>query len=270
MGKIGVFDSGYGGLSILRDVVRTLPQYDYIYLGDSARTPYGPRTREEVYVYTREAVDFLFREGCELIILACNTASAQALRRIQQEHMPEYWPGKKVLGVLIPAAESAVEQSTNGRIGVMATQGTVAAGSFVEEIKKLSPQANVFQQACPKLVPLVEAGEINDEPLHSAIREYVRPLIDADIDTLILGCTHYELILPAITADLPSHITVVAEGFVVAGELAEYLERHPEMETKLAKKENRLFYTTGDESTFEMMGGYFYGEPLVATKISLV
>lgn len=266
MGKIGLFDSGYGGLSIMRDVVRTLPDYDYIYLGDSARTPYGPKSADEVKQYTRQAVDFLFDQGCELIILACNTASAQALRWIQQQHLPAQWPDKKVLGVLIPAAEAAVEITKNGRIGVMATAGTVAAGSFVDEIKKLRPEVEVFQQACPKLVELVEVGEVRDETLRRVVTEYSTSLTQQKVDTIILGCTHYELIQPAIAEVLPANINLVAEGFVVASKLAEYLDRHIEIKQKLSQKQNRSFFTTGDTQTFIDLGGYFYGQPLSVVK----
>lgn len=268
MGKIGIFDSGYGGLSIMRDVVRVLSDYDYVYLGDSARTPYGPKTADEVKIYTCEAVDFLSDQGCELIILACNTASAQTLRWIQQQHLPAHHPDKKVLGVLIPAAEAAVEMTKNNRVGVMATAGTVQAGSFVDELQKLRPNIKVFQQACPKLVELVEAGEVHDETLRRAIVEYSAPLIAQKVDTIILGCTHYELIQPAIAEVLPADIQLVAEGFVVASKLADYLSRHPEIASKLTTTQQQLFYTTGDVTNFTALGSYFYGEPLVATKIT--
>ncbi|HEX4662403.1 MAG TPA: glutamate racemase [Candidatus Saccharimonadales bacterium] len=269
MGKIGIFDSGYGGLSIMRDVVRSLPQYDYIYLGDSARTPYGPKTTEEVRQYTVQAVDFLFTAGCELIILACNTASAQALRYIQQQHLPLVWPNKRILGVLIPAAETAAEITENNRIGIMATIGTVQAGSFVDEIKKLKNEVKIFQQACPKLVELVEAGEVHDQPLVDAITEYVTPLLHQNVDTIILGCTHYELIQPTITELVPKTINIVAEGAVVADKLVDYLHRHPEIEQKLTQTKDRSFYTTGDIDTFIRLGSYFYDQLLTAEKIEL-
>lgn len=269
MGKIGIFDSGYGGLSIMRDVVRVLPQYDYIYLGDSARTPYGPKSADEVREYTREAVDFLFSQDCELIILACNTASALALRWIQQQHLPKTWPNKRVLGVLIPAAEQAIAITQSGRIGVMATEGTVRAGSFVEEIKKLKNDAVVISQACPKLVELVEAGEVHDELLLRAVTEYTAPLIQQNVDTIILGCTHYELIKPAIAEVLPPNINIIAEGSIVAEKLADYLQRHSEIEQKLTQTNQRTFYTTGDEDTFVRLGSYFYGQPVLIEKIRL-
>ena len=186
---IGLFDSGFGGLYILRGIVKELPQYSYIYLGDSARAPYGPRSNEEVYAFTKQGVEFLFENGANLVVLACNTASSEALRKIQHEYHRD--DTQKVLGVLIPFAEAAVRQTVNKRIGILATEGTVQSGAFEREIKKIDPQITVFQQACPLLVPLVEAGEQDSENADVLIRKYLKPILAEDIDTLVLGCTHY-------------------------------------------------------------------------------
>ncbi len=189
--SIGIFDSGFGGIQILKHIVKELPEYDYIYLGDTARVPYGNRSQEIIYEFSIQAVDFLFEKGCQLIIFACNTASSKALRKIQREYLPKKYPGRKVLGVIVPASEAAVLKTKNKRIGVIGTQATVNSKAFKRELNKLDPKIKVFQKACPLLVSMVEAGEHSSKKTKVILGKYLKPLIDKKIDTLILGCTHY-------------------------------------------------------------------------------
>ncbi|MFC1790375.1 glutamate racemase, partial [Patescibacteria group bacterium] len=191
---VGVFDSGFGGLEIFREIVKKLPDYDYLYLADTARAPYGTRSQEVIYNFTLQAVDFLFKQGCPLVILACNTASSKALRKIQQEYLPQKYPERRVLGVLIPACEEAVEKTSNNKVGVLATEGTVSSKAFVKELKKIKPEVEVSQQAAPLLVSIVESGEHEGEIADLALKNYLEPLLGKEIDTLILGCTHYGIL----------------------------------------------------------------------------
>lgn len=266
---IGVFDSGFGGLDIFRHIVEVLPGYDYMYLGDTARAPYGTRTQETVCEFTREAVDFLFRKNCGLIILACNTASSEALHEIQQEYLPAAHPDKRVLGVLIPAAEHAVELTRNKRIGVIATPATVESASFVREIHKIDGSVQVFQESCPLLVPLVEAGEHDSEATEMILRNYLAPLMKKDIDTLILGCTHYGFLEEKAKRILGPNVCVLSEGKVVAKKLARYLARHPETENKLTKNRVRAFYSTDLTDTFTTLGSTFFGAKIDAQRAVL-
>lgn len=267
--SIGVFDSGFGGLSILRYIAQELPEYDYTYLGDTARTPYGARSQEVLYEFTKQAVDFLFRHNCELIILACNTASSESLRKIQQEYLPKYYPDKRVLGVIIPTAEMATEITKNNKIGVMATESTVASAAFEREIKKLNPFAQVFGQACPLLVPIVESGEQNSEIADIALRKYLNPLSKKKIDTLILGCTHYGILESKIKKIVGRNIKVISEGKIVAQKLKQYLQRHSEIERKLTKNHKIVFYTTDTTSRFEKLGSKFFGRKIDPIKAYL-
>ena len=266
---IGVFDSGFGGIDILRGFVKELPQYDYLYLGDTARTPYGTRSRETVYAFTKQAVDFLFTQGCELIIFACNTASSDALRKIQREYVPKHSSGKKVLGVLIPAAEAAIEETKNKRIGVIATEGTVESLAFHRELTKLDPQVKVFQQACQLLVPLVEAGEHRSKAAQMILQKYLDPLLKKKIDTLILGCTHYGILEKQIKALLPPGIKIVSEARVAPKKLKDYLKRHPEIETQLSQGKTAEFYSTDLTKRFTLLGSRFFGKKLKAKKALL-
>lgn len=266
---IGIFDSGFGGLSILRSIVKELPQYNYLYLGDSARVPYGNRSPELVYQFTKQAVDFLFKKNCNLIILACNTASSGALRRIQQEHLPKYYPEKKVLGVLIPAAELAVVRTRNKRIGVMATKGTVRSKAFVREITKLSLRALVFQKACPLLVPLVEAGKINSVAMKFVLKTYLELLLKKDIDTLILGCTHYGILEKQIKKIIGREINLIAEEKIVPEKLKSYLKKHKDLEKKLGRNGTIDFYCTGDVNKFQTIGSKFFGKKIRAQSPTL-
>lgn len=240
--KIGVFDSGLGGLIVTHGVLQVLPEYDYLYLGDTARVPYGNRSHETVYRFTCEAVDYLFAQDCRLIVLACNTASAEALRRIQQEYLPARHPERQVLGVLIPAAEAAVMASATGRIGVLATAGTVQSGTFVREIAKLRPDAEVFQQAAPLLVPLIEHDGLKFAP--PILAEYLAPLREADIDCVILGCTHYPVLQKQVEDYFGSSVRVIAQNQVVPGKLRDYLARHMDIERDLSQGTDRTYQVT--------------------------
>lgn len=266
---IGIFDSGFGGLAILRDIVKTLPAYDYIYLGDTARTPYGGRSQEIIYKFTEQAVNFLFEKECEIIILACNTASSETLRKIQQEYLPKKYPEKKVLGVIIPAAEETSEKTINNKVGVLATNATVKSGAFERELKKLNSKIQVFQIAAPLLVPLVEAGEHNSEAANLILKNYLTPLIKKNIDTLILGCTHYGILEKKIKKIVGAQIRVISEGKVVAKQLESYLKRHPEIEKKLSKNSKIIFYTTDLTDNFSVSGSKFFGKKISAIKIDL-
>ena len=214
---IGVFDSGFGGLVVLQEFLALLPRYDYLYLGDNARIPYGTRSDRVVIRFTEQAVDFLFRQGCELIILACHTASAKALRTIQQKYLPEHYPERRVLGVLIPTVEEALARSPRKRVGVIATEGTVTSRSFELELKKIDPEVQVFQEACPLLVPLIEEGEQDWEGTAMLLRRYLAPLQTAGIDTLILGCTHYSILKEKIAGIMGPKVPLICSGQVKIG-----------------------------------------------------
>jgi len=267
-GHIGVFDSGFGGLTILRGIVKELPEYSYIYLGDNARAPYGNRSKELIYEFTKQAVDFLFTKGCELIILACNTASSEALRKIQQEYLPTKYPNKNVLGVLIPAAEYALNVTRNNKVGVIATEGTVNSGTFVRELKKLSPKIKVVQQACPLLVPIVESGAVDSKATKLVLEEYLEPLKEQKIDTLILGCTHYGLLEKQIRGVLGSNVEVISEETCVPPKLRDYLARHKEIVEKLKSSGSVKFYSTDPTDKFITLGSEFYGEKIDVDKLT--
>ena len=264
---IGVFDSGFGGLEILKAVTKLLPEYDYVYLGDTARNPYGSRSQEVIFEFTAQAVGYLFKQNCQLIILACNTASSKALRRIQQEYLPIAYPNGKVLGVLIPAAEEAVLITKNYKIGVLATSATVSSGAFERELKKINPNIQVFQNAAPLLVPIVETGEQDSEIADLALRKYLAPLINEGIDTLILGCTHYGILKEEIQKIVGPRIKLIAEGEIVARKLKDYLARHSEIEKKLTKKGRVRFLTTDLEDKFQSLGSIFYGKPIIPERV---
>ena len=268
-GSIGVFDSGFGGLNTLRHLVVKLPAYDYVYLADSARAPYGPRPPEEIYTFAKEAVDFLFARGCELIIFACNTASSDALHLIQTEYMPKRYPARRVLGVLIPLSEAAVATSKNKKVGILATEGTVRSGAFNRELGKLDPSVEIFQQAAPLLVPLIEAGEYASANIDNALRHDLRPLVGQGIDTLVLGCTHYDILKGQIEKIVGPGISVISEGPLVAEKLEAYFLRHPEREQRLGTGGERKFYSTDTTGKFSALGGVFFGQPLRAEEVIL-
>lgn len=268
---IGIFDSGFGGLTVLKEIVKELPQYDYLYLGDNARAPYGSRSFETVYEYTLECVKHLFDKGCHLVILACNTASAKALRTIQQKDLPLIAPNKRVLGVIRPTAEIIGKYSQSGHVGVLGTPGTVSSESYLVEIKKLFPHLNVYQEACPMWVPLIENNEFRNEGADYFIKKHVESLMHQQekIDAIILGCTHYPLIEDQIKKYLPQQVKLVSQGAIVAKGLKDYLIRHPEMEKKCSKGNSVSFYTTDLPETFDKAASLFYGEPLKSKHLGL-
>ena len=268
-GSIGVFDSGFGGIAILKEIQRVLPGYRYIYLGDTARTPYGTRSMEVVHEFTLEAVDFLFGKGCEIIVVACNTASAEALRKIQREYLPNCYPDRRVLGVVIPVLEEAVDVSRSGRIGVLATEGTVRSRKFPKELSKMQKQMQVFQQAAPLLVPLIEEGEHRSEAARLLLRQYLAPLKRCRIDTLILACTHYGHFEKMIGQEMGRRVRVISGGKVVARKLKDYLQRHPEIDARLARSEGMTFYTTDLTDKFRKIGARLLGRPIAPKKAVL-
>ncbi|MFN4285096.1 MAG: glutamate racemase [Lacibacter sp.] len=265
-GAIGIFDSGYGGLTVLQAITQRLPDYNYIYLGDNARAPYGTRSFETVYRYTLQAVQWLFAQGCPLVILACNTASAKALRTIQQNDLPRLAPNRRVLGVIRPTAEVIGNFTRSGHIGIVATKGTVQSQSYLLEIQKFFPHLTVHQQACPMWVPLIENNQHLTPGAHYFVSADLQHLLAADpqIDTLLLGCTHYPLLQPVVRRYLPPQVQVVSQGALVAESLADYLRRHPEMEMRLAREGQRRFYTTDEPADFEAHAQQFYGQPVTA------
>ncbi len=271
---IGVFDSGYGGLTILKEFLRYLPEYDYIYLGDNARAPYGTRSFETVYQYTLQAVKKLFELGSQLVILACNTASAKALRTIQQKDLPRLDPQRRVLGVIRPSAEVIGRYTSTGKVGVFATPGTVGSRSYELEINKLYPDVEVFQQACPMWVPLVENDEHLDDGADYFVHKYIDSLLaqEEEIDTVILACTHYPLLLPKIKKFLPAGIKVISQGPIVAQSLKDYLTRHPQMDSKLSRLGKRIFLTTDIPEDFDQKAKKFVDNiiEIHSQKISLI
>ena len=270
-GPIGIFDSGYGGLTILEKIRRLMPEYDYIYLGDNARTPYGTRSFEVVYEFTRQAVLKLFAMGCRLVILACNTASAKALRTIQMRDLPAVAPDRRVLGVIRPTAEIVGNMTRSGNVGVLATVGTVQSHSYDLEIRKLFPHVRVYSEACPLWVPLVENNEYDSPGADYFVEKNIRALMTQEpaIDTVILGCTHYPLLAEKIRRYLPDGVTALEQGDIVAESLKDYLQRHPEMECRCRKGGECTFYTTELPEKFTASASVFLKEKITATRISL-
>jgi glutamate racemase len=268
---IGVFDSGYGGLTVLKEVVARLPQYDYIYLGDNARAPYGNRSFETVYQYTLQSVEWLFHRGCPLVIVACNTASAKALRTIQQVDLPRLCPENRVLGVIRPTTEVIGNYTRSGNVGILATRGTVLSESYPIEIAKFYPQLRVYQQACPLWVPLIENNEHIKPGADYFVREYMDLLgrQSPDIDTVLLACTHYPLLKDKIAGCLPAGSRLISQGTIVANSLADYLQRHPEIETRCSRHGERLFYTTDSPEDFDSHASIFYGRELRSSHVLL-
>ena len=268
---IGVFDSGYGGLTILTKIKNLLPQYDFIYLGDNARTPYGPRSFETVYEFTLQSVKWLFQQNCPLIILACNTASAKALRTIQQKYLPKYDAQKRVLGVIRPTAEIIGNYSDTKNIGVLGTKGTVQSESYLIEIEKFFPDMKVFQHACPMWVPLVENNEYHSEGADYFIKKDIDILLKESpkIDTILLACTHYPLLLKKIKQNLSKNIKVISQGNIVAKSLVDYLQRHPEIEAKCSKNGTLAFFTTDSTNDFDKHSEIFFGEKVNSAHVDL-
>jgi glutamate racemase len=268
---IGVFDSGYGGLTVLKSLVEKMPGYDFIYLGDNARAPYGNRSFETVYEYTRECVQWFFSKGCPLVILACNTSSAKALRTIQQQDLVDSGTPNRVLGVIRPTTEIAGLLSKSGNVGILATSGTVISASYVLEINKFFPSVNVFQQACPLWVPLIENNEHQGDGADYFIKKYADALLSQspEIDTVLLACTHYPLLLDKLRDYFPKHIHLIAQGDIVAESLLKYLKNHPEIENRCSKRAELTFYTTDDPEDFDRHASYFYREGIKSERVFL-
>lgn len=261
-GPIGIFDSGYGGLTILNGIRQLLPQYDFLYLGDNARAPYGPRSFDVVYEFTRQAVLKLFQEGCQLVILGCNTASAKALRTIQQIDLPHIDPRRRVLGIIRPTAEVIGSLTQSRHVGVLATEGTIKSESYTLEIKKLFPDITVSGVACPFWVPLVEYNEADSPGADYFVKKRIDQLMAADpqIDAIILGCTHYPLLMPKIKKYAPAHVRIIAQGDFVAGSLQDYFSRHPEMEQACSKQGTVRYLTTENPNKFRESAQLFLHE----------
>lgn len=268
---IGIFDSGFGGLTVFKAIKDKLPDYDYVYLGDNARAPYGDRSMQTVYEYTLEAVEYLFSIGCPMIILACNTASAKALRGIQQKNLPNLGPEKRVLGIIRPSAEVIGDYSKTKSIGIVGTRGTVSSESYVIEIHKQYPDVKVYQQACPMWVSLIENNEHTSDNADYYIKKDLDELLakSPDIDTILLGCTHYPLLIDKIRQYVPAHISIVPQGDIVANSFADYLHRHPEIEEKITKGGTTQFYTTDDTENFDNNASIFFGGAVRSQHIRL-
>ena len=269
---IGIFDSGYGGLTVLKEIIAKLPEYDYIYLGDNARSPYGVRSFETVYHYTLECVQWLFQRDCPLVILACNTASAKALRSIQQKDLPLMEGNKRVLGVIRPTSEIIGTFTKTKSVGILATNGTVQSESYLLEIEKFFPDIKIYQEACPMWVPLVENNEFNNEGADYFIKKHLKNIFDKgeNIDTILLACTHYPLLKDEIEKYLPEGVTLISQGEIVANSLADYLERHPEIASKCSKTQKRYFFTTDSTRDFDGHAGIFFGEPVSSKHVDLI
>lgn len=270
-GPIGIFDSGYGGLTILRQIRGAMPQYDYLYLGDNARAPYGTRSFEVVYEFTLQAVRRLFSMGCHLVILACNTASAKALRSIQQNDLPGIDPSRRVLGIIRPTVEALGSITRSGHIGIVATPGTIRSTTYELEIAKFYPEMKVTSEACPMWVPLVENQEFDSPGADYFVQKRISNLMhhDPDIDTILLGCTHYPLLLDKILKYVPTHVRVIPQGEYVADSLKCYLQRHPDMEQRITQGASCRFLTTEDPAMFNESATIFLRQTVSAERIYL-
>jgi len=268
---IGVFDSGYGGLTVLKEIIHQLPQYDYVYLGDNARAPCGNRSFETVYHYTLQCVQWFFDQGCSLVILACNTASAKALRTIQQTDLPKIDPARRVLGVIRPTTEIIGSFSETKSVGILATNGTVASNSYPVEIAKFFPDVKVYQEACPLWVPLVENNEYQNHGADYFVKKNIKSIFEkgVNIDVVLLACTHYPLLKDKIQEYLPIGVKLVSQGEIVAESLQEYLDRHPEIEDKCSKNGQRHFFTTDSTEDFDNHATTFFGEAVKSQHIDL-
>ncbi len=269
--RIGIFDSGYGGLTVMGAIRERLPQYDYVYLGDNARTPYGHRSFETVYKFTAEAVRFLFSRECALIVIACNTASAKALRTVQQTLLPALHPDRRVLGIIRPSVEALARDRRERTVALWATPGTVLSMSYSIELGKLAPDLGLVQVACPLLVPLVENGELDGPGLDYFIGKYWSETARAAprIDALLLACTHYPLLLPRIRARVPGDVSIISQGAIVAPSLSDYLGRHPEIESRLSRGGGAEFLTTDRGDSFDRLAELFLGHAVESVKVDL-
>ncbi|MBS1756497.1 MAG: glutamate racemase [Bacteroidetes bacterium] len=268
---IGVFDSGYGGLTVLKELTALLPQYDYLYMGDNARAPYGGRSFQTVYEYTLQAVKWFFEQGCPLVILACNTASAKALRTIQQIDLPQLAPQKRVLGVIRPSAEVIGNFTISKQVGILGTQGTIQSGSYILEIQKFFPGVQVFQQACPLWVPLIENNEYLGDGADYFVQKNIQSLLSKakNIDTVLLACTHYPLLLQKIVKYMPDGVNIVSQGPIVAQSLKDYLLRHPEIEATCSKNSELAFFTTDTAEDFDNHSIAFFGRQVQSKHLLL-
>ncbi len=272
-GPIGVFDSGYGGLTVLKELIAAMPDYDFLYLGDNARTPYGTRSFNVVYQYSLQAVQHLFKQRCSLVIIACNTASAKALKNIQILDLPHIAPDGRVLGVIRPSVEKVAEVTRNGKVGILGTAGTVASESYPMELRKW-PKGKIVstvQEACPMWVPLVENNEIYTEGAHYFVKKNIDNILkkDRNLDTLVLGCTHYPLLIDVIRKFLPDGIEIVEQGKIVAEKLTDYLKRHPKIEKRIGRNKEVHYQTTEEAEVFEAKASLFMDRTVIATKVQL-
>ena len=260
---IGVFDSGFGGLTILKELIKVLPEYDYYYFGDNARAPYGNRSPEAVQGYTDEAIEFLFKKGCKLVLVACNTATGLSLRHSQQKYLvTEEYKNHKILGVILPQVESAIKVSKNNQIGVVGTRGTINSKSFDIEFHKLNPDLKIFSQACPLLTPIIEEGWENKVEARMILKKYLKPLQNTQIDTLVLGCTHYPVMHKYFKRYMGKHVKIINPGMEVANSLKNYLARHPEVDEKLEKNSNLTITTSDDPERLRPLAERFLGLPI--------
>ena len=266
---IGIFDSGFGGLTVFKEIKKALPEYSYLYLGDNLRAPYGGRTPEAIFEFARQAACYLFKQGCLLVILACNTASAEALRKLQQEWLPANYPDRRILGVIRPVAEEAVKLSRFGRIGVVGTTATISSKAYNKELKAQNQEVKVFSNACPLLVPLVEEGWLDKPETRMVVKKCLRPLKEKRIDTLILGCTHYPLLMKEFVRLAGKRVRVLDAPKIVADKLADYLKRHPEIESQLQKQKTARYLTTDSPEKFSSLGSRFMGSPIKGEKVEL-
>jgi glutamate racemase len=266
---LGFFDSGFGGLSVVREIRKRLPRYSLTYLGDNARTPYGSRPLDVIHRYTLEGIVELFNRGAELIVVACNTSSSVALRRIQQEYLPSHYPDRRVLGIVIPTAEEVSALSTTKSIGILATEATVNSLAYLHEISKIDPHVSVHQQACPQLVPIIESGELQN--VSGPAKHYVDALMvkDPKIDTILLGCTHYALIEDRIRPLVPTGVKIVSQGAIVAAKLEDYLRRHAEIETRLSRDGKEVFLSTEFSPRIQTLATQFFGGPIKIETVTL-
>jgi glutamate racemase len=271
MSPIGIFDSGFGGLTVLREFVNRLPGYDYLYLGDNARTPYGTRSFETVYRYTLECVKWMLRQNCPLIIIACNTASAKALRSIQQNDLANLSSNARVLGVIRPTTEVIGNYTSSNQVGILATSGTVQSRSYLIETDKFFPHINVVQEACPMWVPLIENGEHNGSGADYFIEKHIKNILKLNpgIDALLLACTHYPLLKEKIKKHLPPSVKLISQGQIVAESLEKYLKNHSEIDISISKNAQRFFYTTDSTEEFNKKGKMFFGEHVNSNHVSL-
>jgi glutamate racemase len=270
-GPIGVFDSGYGGLTVLKEIIQQLPLYDYIYLGDNARAPYGNRSFDTVYHYTLQCVKWFFDQGCSLVILACNTASAKALRTIQQNDLPGLAPEKRVLGVIRPTSEIIGTYSGTKSVGILATNGTVSSNSYPLEIEKFFPELKVYQEACPMWVPLIENSEYDGHGADFFVKKNLQNIFEKgkSIDVILLACTHYPLLKEKIEEYLPIGVKLISQGTIVAESLVDYLGRHPEIESRCSRNGGQFFYTTDSTEDFDNHATVFFGQPVQSKHLEL-